>query len=137
MYFRAQEGIERKKTKRKKPSPAQFPPDREKQAVPWMRAEGASSGLQRLCRGPTGCPGRWAREDDARILPQALSPHQVSEGETMNRRHRVRDPGGVTERGVKEFRVSWFLQLKEGLECRGIARRSQFLLSRVSLRANP
>lgn len=55
----------------------------------------------------------------------------------MNRRHSVRDPGGLTERGVKEFRVSWFLQLKEGLECRGIAPRSQFLALPCFPRANP
>lgn len=37
----------------------------------------------------------------------------------MNRRHSVREPIGLKEKGVKQFRVSWFLELKEGLECRG------------------
>lgn len=31
----------------------------------------------------------------------------------------MRDPVALTEKGVKEFSVSWFLGLKEGLECRG------------------
>ena len=33
-------------------------------------------------------------------------PFQVPEGQPMDRRHRVKDPVGLKEKGVKEFRVS-------------------------------